>query len=504
MISFRTPWVVVAVALLVFVRALSGTFHFDDYALLVDPAITDPAGWLTCFRLTQTRPLTWFSFWANYQLGGELPLGYLAVNLLLHCANSLLVRIALARLAPLDVAAWGALLFAVHPFAVEPVDYIFARGTLLATMFALLSIRAWAGGKHWHAVCWFTVGMLAKEEIAALPVFFLLLHLSVSQNRKEFYPIGAMLAIAFAAGLRVIYATSVIAGAGSGFAAGITPFDYFSTQGSVILTYARMVIWPFGFSIDPAVAIVSMPWSLLSWAIIAGFTGLAFLRFSKARIGFWAVGALVLLLPSSSIFPAADLAADRRMYLPMIAVAMVLGYALQSRPVWLKSGAVLVFALLSSVGINTWLSEQNLWANALELAPRKVRPRLELSRFSEPDIALRLLDEAQEIAPANPAVASSKARIFLSTARPDLALKEFGRALALEPANPVAISNRGAALAALKQFEAAAIDFNSALRLDPCQFDARFNLRLLKMPSLAMPSACPWNVEQKRKLGLIN
>ena len=37
---------------------------------------------------------------------------------------------------------------------------------------------------------------------------------------------------------------------------------------------------------------------------------------------------LILLLPSSSIFPAADLAADRRMYLPMLAFAAAAGLVL--------------------------------------------------------------------------------------------------------------------------------------------------------------------------------
>ncbi len=504
MISFRDRWVVVVVALLVFLRSLAGTFHFDDYALLVDPTITDPGGWLDCFRLTQTRPLTWLSFWINYQVGGEAPLGYLVVNLLLHCANSLMVRASMARLAPVEIASWAGLLFAVHPFAVEPVDYIFARGTLLGTLFALLAIHAWALGKHWHAVGWFAVGMLAKEEIAALPAFFLLLHFSVSRNRKELAAIGAMVAVALAAGVRVIYATKVVAGAGSGFCAGVTPIDYLATQGGVILTYARMVIWPFGFTIDPAVEISRMPWSLVAWVVVAGFCGLACLRFGQARIGFWGVGALVLLLPSSSIFPAADLAADRRMYLPMVAVAMVLAYALESRPAWLKFGAIVVFGVLSSVGINTWQSEQNLWGNALELAPKKVRPRLQLARFSEPGVALSLLDEAQKIAPTDAAVASAKARVYLGTEQPELALREFGRALALEPENALAISNRGAALAAMKQYEAAAMDFNRALRLDPCQFDARFNLELLRLPVPEIPVGCRWNTEQKRKLGLIH
>ena len=32
----------------------------------------------------QTRPLTYFTFWVNYQLGGRNPVGYHIVNIALH------------------------------------------------------------------------------------------------------------------------------------------------------------------------------------------------------------------------------------------------------------------------------------------------------------------------------------------------------------------------------------------------------------------------------------
>ena len=48
-----------------FVRVPFGSFHFDDYLLLQDPAITSASGFGGVWRLVTTRPLTWLSFWAN-------------------------------------------------------------------------------------------------------------------------------------------------------------------------------------------------------------------------------------------------------------------------------------------------------------------------------------------------------------------------------------------------------------------------------------------------------
>ena len=45
---------------------------------------------------------------------------------------------------------------------------------------------------------------------------------------------------------------------------------------------------------------------------------------------------LILLLPSSSIFPANDLAADRRMYLPMICFAPAIALVLNCLPMALR------------------------------------------------------------------------------------------------------------------------------------------------------------------------
>jgi hypothetical protein len=79
-------WLLV-LAFLAFGMGLFGTFILDDYAIFSDPVLTWPSGWWEVWRLGQTRPLTYFTFWLNYQAGGTEPLGYHAINLVLHlCA----------------------------------------------------------------------------------------------------------------------------------------------------------------------------------------------------------------------------------------------------------------------------------------------------------------------------------------------------------------------------------------------------------------------------------
>ena len=94
----RAFLLVIAAALAAFGLTVAGSFHFDDYSLLSDPAITSPGGWLEVWRPVQTRPLTWFTFWLNYQAGGANPAGYHAVNLALHAACAALLLRVLRRL----------------------------------------------------------------------------------------------------------------------------------------------------------------------------------------------------------------------------------------------------------------------------------------------------------------------------------------------------------------------------------------------------------------------
>jgi hypothetical protein len=84
---------------------------------------------------TLYRPLTTLSFLFN----SENPAGYHAVNVLLHCVNSLLVfRLALGVLRSRKPAFFAAALWAMHPIATEAVANVAGRADLLAT-FAVLA-----------------------------------------------------------------------------------------------------------------------------------------------------------------------------------------------------------------------------------------------------------------------------------------------------------------------------------------------------------------------------
>jgi hypothetical protein len=390
-----------------------------------------------------------------------------------------------------ESAAWtAAAIFAAHPLQSEAVNYVFARSTLLMTVFCLLSLNDWVRARRWRAVIWFGSAMLAKEEAVAWPVFIALLHWSMSRNAAEWRAIGAMFGVAMILGARVLIAAAMTPGSGAGPHAGISASDYFWTQGLVIWRYAASLVVPaLPYSLDSPVAPGFYWWAWLAMFIAAGFT----LRyFGRAKWAFWAVAALVLLLPSSSVFPAADLAADRRMYLPVLAA----GAALALRFPWI-SYSVYALVLLSVWRTTDWMDAERFWRKQAESG--SIRSTVQLARVVEPAESAQLLEEAKRKSPDDALVASELGRVYASSGSPEKALVEFGRALALTPNSPQALSNRGVALLLMKQRDAARMDFERALRVDPCAFEARLNASRTGL-QLPPDANCRFTPEERKAL----
>jgi protein O-mannosyl-transferase len=477
-------------ALAAFGGCIFAAFEFDDFALFSKSPVMLPARWIDCFR--QTRPLTELTFWLNDAIFGRSPISWHVVDLLLHLAVVALVYDVLRKLIGDRAGLIAAAIFAVHPMMTEPVAYVFARATLLATLFSLLAMRSWIAGRFWIATLWFAAGMLAKEECAALPLVLILLpsndrslrsrlgSLLSRDHRERSFAFLSMLVVAAAIGVRTMLAAAAIQGSGVGANAGISPLAYLASQGVVIWRYLRLFAIPWGFSIDPSLERPSLWLALLAWAALGAVCAIPF------RGRFWFLMGLLLLAPSSSILAAADLAADRRMYLPMIAFCACAGVLLEK-----VDRRVIVATVLALIAISIrysilWAHPEALWNEAKRLAPQAARPRIQLARLLPPEQGLAELQDAPDVE----SVATERGRLLMTLGRPAEALSAFGRALALNPNDARAISNRAVALVALGSRDTAIAEFQRALEKDACLSDARENLAKLGVQTVAQ-SNCP-------------
>ncbi|MBL8878075.1 MAG: tetratricopeptide repeat protein [Phycisphaerales bacterium] len=133
--------------------------------------------WLTT-ESPQYYPLTFTSFWVEYQLWGDEPRGYHVVNVALHALNAMLVVCLLRALGMSVGAAFAvALLFAVSPIQVMSVAWVAQRKNTLSTAFGLLSMLCAARyfqrekiGWYVAAAVMFAAALLSKATWVVLPV----------------------------------------------------------------------------------------------------------------------------------------------------------------------------------------------------------------------------------------------------------------------------------------------------------------------------------------------
>lgn len=470
--------------------ALPGAFLFDDHSLFVNPTVTTPAGFSNLLHWSQPRPLTYLTFWADHRLWGPSSAGFHFTNVLIHAASAWLLFKLLGSLAQSPVPQIAAVFFLLHPLTAEPLYYVFARSSSLAVMLTLAAFMVWLKDHRWAAVGLFAAALAAKEEVAAFPLALALVEYSRQRLRNSLPAIAAMGLLSVAAGFRVIASTRFIAGAGSGFDAGVSPWQYFLQQGQALPNYLWRIVLPIRMSIDPADPSPDLWLGLAGWAaILIAATLLVKTRgLQLDRPVLWCLLGLLAILPSSSILPAADAVAYRRLYFPM--VFWCVSVAMIARR-WRWWAAIAGFWLaITNFNPSMFSSERAAWTEASSLAPEKIRPLIQLARISEPPEAIALLERAKKIAPQNPEPASQLGRAHLSGGDAAKALAEFGKALALDPSNPRHMQNRGVALLVLGQNESARADFERALAADPCLGAARLNLEKLGAVVAPMPPSC--------------
>lgn len=156
--------VIIAASALAHLWCLNSVFYMDDMYAIRDNETILQGRWS---GLRGLRMWTYFSYVIQYRLFGMSPVGFHAVNWLLHtsvaCVLYGLGRDFLRGRAPEGVAWFAALWFAVHPLASEIPNYARCQDLAWVTLFSLLA--TWAllrflqhGG--WSKLIWVALGVV--------------------------------------------------------------------------------------------------------------------------------------------------------------------------------------------------------------------------------------------------------------------------------------------------------------------------------------------------------
>ena len=161
------------------VLALRNGFVWDGAEMVREAVLRDFDGlvdiWLNPDRIKSEGhywPITWTTFWLDYQLHGKWAPGWHATNIALHALVSIMVGRTLESAGARG--AWiAAAIFAVHPVHAEVAAWTIARKDALAALFALAACHYWFRDERTKRISiWpsalLGAGLLAKSSAVTL------------------------------------------------------------------------------------------------------------------------------------------------------------------------------------------------------------------------------------------------------------------------------------------------------------------------------------------------
>ena len=497
-----------------------------------------------------------FSYWLNFFSSGLVSFSYHFFNLLLHTVNALLVFLIVERLLTL-VPIEGArrlvfsvlvmFLFLAHPLQTEAVSYIAGRSESLGAFF-LLSAWCLFLYRPQPAISWkislvvlalFALAVGSKENMIVLPAVLLVTDCfwntsgwrqAIRANWRLYLP----LLLGGAAGLVwVLFVLNASHSAGFRMKE-LTPLSYFFTETRAILSYIGLFVLPLGQSLDHQFAVsrnIFQHGAIIYLLVLATMITAAILcrkRFPLASFGFLVF--LLLLSPTSSLVPIADPFVERRMYLPMFGLMLVVVEILSRMDAVRPPFIAVMGCLVISMSVATyhrnvlWSDPWLLWKDSVEHAPDKTRgyyhfatfagvkercqqtvPYLELADhhhsedpfvlfswaetfecLGQKEKAKDKLERATVVAPRSSAF-ELLGLLYGEMGQMSKAKTALDKAVLLAPDSESAYMSRGYWYEVMKEYQRAKSDYSKALQIDPTNFSARANVVRLDNKQFSPP-----------------
>ena len=481
-----------------YLPSLRGEFIWDDSGLITENKLVHADDGLRRFWFTTEAsdyyPLTSSLWWLEWRLWGKKPVGYHAVNVLMHAANSVLIWLVLRQLK--IPAAWAAaLVFAVHPVNVATVAWISEQKNTLSMLFfagAILAYLKFDETSRWNwyagALGLFLLALLSKSAVVMLPVV-LLLCVWWRQGRvlaKDILRAGPFFALALVFGFVTIWFQTHRALAGEeiraeSFAArlagaGWVPWFYFF---KAVWPIDLTVIYP-KWQIDGSRLVSFLPGLLL----VGCFTWFWIKRHTWGRPASFGLGYFVVtLFPVLGFidqgFYTYSLVADHWQYYSIVGV-IALSVAAIARWPAILAVVVIVLAAATWQRCGVYANDETLWRDNVAKNPASPDAHNHLGvtlwEDGEHQAALRHYEEAVRLNPNHIDARNNLGSSLLGLDRAPEAIAHLEQAVRLRPGFAQAHNNLGVALARVGADEAALEHYRTAAQLQPGYAAAHVNL----------------------------
>lgn len=497
---------------------------------------------------TAGRPAVNLSFAINYLVGGLAPVGYHVVNVFIHFGSALLLWAIVKRTLRLayfagrfeSAAGWLALavslVWALHPLQTEAVIYTTQRTELLMAFFYLAtlycSLRYWAANTRRTVFAWLTLavfaclaGMASKEVMASAPLMVLLfdrtfvagsLHRAIRRSRPLY------LGLASTWLLLLLLNLNAPRGDSAGFNGGPSLIAWWLTQSQVVLMYMKLVIWPWPQLLHyqlPYLESFGSAWLYVAPVLLLAIVTL-FLLYRNHPVGYLGTWVFAILAPTSIVPILTEVAAERRMYLPLAAIAVIfviggcvviqfLTCRMLGEKQWRNASrvpsllailmaicAAIALGIASAKRVSAYNDPVALWRDVIRHEPNNFVAHGNLGGLLVNDAncqkeAMDELQAALSLKPDYPAALANLGVALIHAGRLPEAIDTLHRSLALQPNYSVALNALGIAFSSAGQFPKAVETLQAALVREPNAFDLLNNLGLalteMGRPAEAIP-----------------
>jgi len=471
----------------VYANSLPNAFVYDDHAVVVQDQRSHSLSrigelfsgpyWTVTTRPLY-RPITLLSFSLNHAIAGVSAPGYRAVNLLLHALTCVAVyRLMMLLFGRFWPAVLAGAVFAVHPIHVEAVVPIVGRSELLSGLAVVTALALYAGdaARGGHGVTWRYLAVvlltwtaiLCKESgivlIGMVVLFDVWRRMGVPPDQREHKWDGHLanrFLVRYAGMLvAVVIAMSMRRRAiGMLFAEGVTfpfvdnplvadPWWVRILTGVVLLgKYLRLLATGHPLSADYSYNAIpvarSMSWSV-AWGLVCVIALALAVAISLRRRREIALGVgwfLAGYAPAANVLVLiGTLFAERLMYLPSMAAALVCGLAVPGAAArWWSGGSrgsrglavglvtatvagLVTYGVLTVMRNRVWRDDETLFRDGLSKQPESARCQYNIGAWlvshGQFDDGLKHLQRAVEIADQYFLARTKLATCYLSLSR---------------------------------------------------------------------------------------
>lgn len=403
----------VLIAGLLYYNAIHNPFHYDDaHHITMNPGIRDLSGLSSLFSDPSTfssegmkrgspyRPLLMLTYALNFRVNGLNPAGYHIVNLAFHAGSAFLLFLIVRAIftTPAYFAALSAgIIFLVHPFNSEIVNYISTRSSVMSGFFYLSAFYCWVRFRrdlnpffYIASLLSFAAGMLSKESAVTLPlvlwiydVYFLRGQRTPAQRLlkdwRKYIPYLPFILIVV---IPYLYVWGVaFSGAPHSFKR--DPATQLFTELPALVKYLQMFIVPVPLTLVHDMEVyrtVTIP-VIFSAVVLSVYTAVALFLFRSSSaswraVSFFMLWFFIVLLPTT-VIPLNLILQEHRGYLAIITMAVFAGVILDKLRSSVSRAAALFLLIAlctaySAVTItrNTeWRDDLTLWTDTVKKAP---------------------------------------------------------------------------------------------------------------------------------------